>query len=204
LVLTVTFNSDKHCYLPMKIPRSSLPAGLLLAALGATVPAHATEYWTSEALLKDFFQTEKNPDRRVRLKPMSLPAAEVAAISKKLGVPVKQDWNFYIGVDGNQARLGYALLDNEIGLHEPIDFGVHFGLGGAVERVEIRAYREAYGDAVRSARFRRKFVGKTPADPIVAGRDVDIISGATLSSKAMALGVKRDTLVLEAALKNGL
>ena len=47
-------------------------------------------------------------------------------------------------------------------------------------------------------------LGKTAADPIVAGRDVDIISGATYSSKAMALGVKRGALVLQTALKNGL
>jgi Na+-translocating ferredoxin:NAD+ oxidoreductase subunit G len=47
-------------------------------------------------------------------------------------------------------------------------------------------------------------VGKTAADPIVAGKDISIVSGASISSKSVALGVKRDTLVLQAALKNGL
>jgi Na+-translocating ferredoxin:NAD+ oxidoreductase subunit G len=185
----------------MKIPRFPLPAGLLLAALGAALPAHATDYWTNEALLKDFFRTSK----RVAARSVTLPDADVAAIGKKLGVELRsKTWTIRVGEDENHQRTGYAILDDEIGLHEPIDFGVRFGLGGAVERVEIRAYREPYGDEVRGERFRKQFVGKTAADPIVAGRDVDIVSGATLSSKAMALGVKRDTLVLQAALKNGL
>ena len=31
-------------------------AALVLAAFGAALPAHATEYWTNEALLADFFK----------------------------------------------------------------------------------------------------------------------------------------------------
>lgn len=186
----------------MKIPRFSVSAGLLLLGLAFTLPAHATDYWTNGALLGDFFQVPgKSP--RVTFKPFTLSDADAAEIAKKLGAPVKKTWNIYFGVE-DQKRLGYAVLDDEIGLHEPIDFGVRFGVSGAVERVEIRAYREPYGDQVRQERFRKQFVGKTAADPIVAGKDVDIISGATYSSKAMALGVKRDTLVLQAALKNGL
>ena len=46
------------------------------------------------------------------------------------------------------------------------------------------AYREAYGDQVRSERFREQFVGKTARDPITAGQDIDIISGATLLVEA--------------------
>ena len=187
----------------MHIPRFSAPAGLLLAVLGAALPAHATDYWTNKDLLTDFFRSGKSP--RVGPRTVTLSDAEAAAIGKKLGAPVKKTWIVYVAEEAeDKKRLGYALLDQEIGLHEPIDFGVRFGLGGAVERVEVRAYREAYGDEVRQERFRKQFVGKTAGDPIVAGKDVDIISGATYSSRAMALGVKRGALVLETALKNGL
>ena len=40
-------------------------------------------------------------------------------------------------------------------------------------------------------------------NPNKLGKDIDIISGASISSKSIALGVKRDTLVLEAALGSG-
>lgn len=177
--------------------RPFLPAALLLALLGTAVPAHATEYWTFPKLLGEFFAGTE----RVTFKPCTLSAADAAAIEKKLGVPVKRDWSVYFGMIGDK-RTGYAVKDQELGLHELIDFGVRFGLGGAIERVEIMAYREPYGNEVRQQRFRAKFVGKTAANPITAGRDIDIISGATYSSKSVALGVKRDTLVLDAALKN--
>jgi Na+-translocating ferredoxin:NAD+ oxidoreductase RnfG subunit len=101
-------------------------------------------------------------------------------------------------------RTGYAILDAEIGLHEPIDFGVRFDDKGSVERLEIMAFREPYGDGVRAERFRAQFVGKTARDPITAGQDIDIVSGATLSSRSVALGVKRDALILASALRNGL
>jgi Na+-translocating ferredoxin:NAD+ oxidoreductase RnfG subunit len=188
----------------MKMPRLTAPAAFVLAALGAALPAHATEYWDRKALLEDFFkQGEVKP--QVSFKSFTLSDQEAAGIAQKLGVnasALKRDWSIYIGARDGQ-RVGFAVLDKEVGLHEYIDYGVKFGLNGAIERVEIIAYRENYGDQVRGTRYRSKFVGKTANDPIVAGKDIDIISGATYSSRSVALGVKRDTLVLAAALKNG-
>lgn len=185
----------------MRNSRLSASLGLLLAALAFVLPAHATQYFTPGKLLGDFFATAAGVSPRS----VTLGAADVAAIGQKLGAPLsKATWSVYVAEDKDKKRLGYAVLDHEIGLHEAIDYGVRFGLSGAVERVEIMEYREAYGDEVRSDRFRRQFVGKTASDPIVAGRDIDIVSGASYSSRALALGIKRDTLVLQAALKNGL
>ncbi len=193
----MTFRSDKAFLLIM---RASLLAGLLLAAAAAAVPAHASEYFTKDELLTSFFPGAKRTWRSV-----PLGDADVAAIGKRLGADLKKSaWTVYVFEDESHKRLGYAMLDAQIGLHEDIDFGVRFSPSGTVERVEVRAYREAYGDQVRGARFRNQFVGKTANDPIVAGQDIDIVSGASYSSKALALGVKRDTLVLQAALKSGL
>jgi hypothetical protein len=179
----------------------SLPRlALVVAALGAASTAHAAQYWTNEELLKNFFKSSAH----VGVHTFTLTDAEAAEIAGKLGAPLKRTtWHAYVGEDASQRRTGYALLDEEIGLHDYIDYGVRFGLSGAVERVEIRVYREPYGDQVRLPRFRQQFVGKTASDPIVAGKDIDIISGATYSSKAVALGVKRDALILQAALKSG-
>ncbi len=186
----------------MKIPRLTAPAGLLLALLGAALPAHAEDvYWTWPKLLADFFSTAKG----VTFREITLSDTEAAAIARKLGADLtSKTWTIRIGEDKDHRRIGYAIHDSEIGLHEKIDFGVRFDPKGAVSRVEIMVYREAYGDEVRGERFRSQFVGKTASDPITAGQDIDIISGASYSSKALALGVKRDTLILQAALKNGL
>lgn len=187
---------------PLLPRRRVAAAGLFLALAGAALPAHATEYWTPRNLLGDFFKGAK----KVGPRSVTLSDADAADIARKLGTEpsrLKKTWSVYVG-EADGKRAGFAILDAEIGLHEPIDFGVRFDEGGAVSRVEILAFREPYGDGVTAPRFRGQFVGKKAGDAITAGQDIDIVSGATLSSRSVALGVKRDTLVLQAALKNGL
>ncbi|MFO0762862.1 MAG: FMN-binding protein [Byssovorax sp.] len=191
---------------PRRRPRAELALAALGCVLGLALPAAAVEYWTPRAVLGSFF-TGASKESRITFKRVTLSDAEAEAIGKQLGTePVKKDWPVYFTQTGDKRDPAFGLAivgDQQIGLHEPIDFAVHFRGDGAVDRVEIMAYREAYGDEVRTERFRKQFVGKTAADPIVAGKDIDVISGASYSSKSVALGVKRDTLVIAAALKNG-
>lgn len=180
--------------------RWGLRVAAILALLATAVTAHAQEFWKIEPLLKSFF-----PNMGIKYTPVTLSDADAAQIAKTLGVKdVSRKWSIYYGhVDGKR-QTGFALIDHEKGLHEPIDFAVQFSEKGVVERIEIMVYREAYGSEVRRESFRKQFVGKSARDKLVAGQDIDIISGATYSSKSIALGVKRDALVLQAALKNGL
>jgi Na+-translocating ferredoxin:NAD+ oxidoreductase RnfG subunit len=164
----------------------------------ASMPAHAATYWTVPEVLKSFFESSK----KVSYKKIALDESTAAEIAKKLGTPLKREWVVYIAeTDGR--RDGYAIKDDEKGMHELIDYAVKYTTAGAIDRIEILEYREAYGDEVRGQRFRSQFKGKTASDPLVAGKDIDIVSGASISSRSIALGVKRDTLVLRAALKNG-
>jgi electron transport complex protein RnfG len=174
-------------------------AAVLLAGAAVAVPAYAATYWTVPALMKSFFSSSK----RVTFKRVTLPDAAAAELAKKLGQSsVQRDWVIYVGESDGKLD-GYAIVDAEKGMHEPIDFGVRFSPKGAVERVEVLVYREAYGDEIRAERFRAQFSGKTASDPITVGKDIDMISGASISSRSMALGVKRDALVLQTALKSG-
>jgi hypothetical protein len=50
---------------------------------------------------------------------------------------------------------------------------------------------------VRDPRFREQFVGKTAADPLRPGEEVVAVSGATISSRAMAVGVRRCLVLLD-------
>jgi Na+-translocating ferredoxin:NAD+ oxidoreductase subunit G len=225
-LLTLTFKNDNFVYRPMLRPspgptssllttsstppatsprpriarRLRLAAGALAtAAILAALPAYAATYWTVPGVMKSFFTSSK----RVTYKRITLPDPAASEIAKKIGVAsLKRDWVVYVGETDGKLD-GYAIVDDEKGMHEPIDFAVRFSPKGAVERVEVLVYREAYGDEVRGERFRSQFQGKTANDAITAGKDIDIVSGASISSRSMALGVKRDTLVLQAALKSG-
>jgi Na+-translocating ferredoxin:NAD+ oxidoreductase RnfG subunit len=180
--------------------RLRVAAGALAtAAVLTALPAYAATYWTVPGVMKSFFTSSK----RVTYKRITLAESAASEIAKKIGASsLRREWVVYVGESDGKLD-GYAIVDDEKGMHEPIDFAVRFSSKGAVERVEVLVYREAYGDEVRGERFRSQFQGKTANDAITAGKDIDIVSGASISSRSMALGVKRDTLVLQAALKSG-
>src|SRR5690606_3285224 len=67
-------------------------------------------------------------------------------------------------------------------------------LTGRLTAVAILDYTESLrrsrGDFLRSPRFQDQFQGKSIADPFNVRRDVDNISGATITVAAMARGVR--------------
>lgn len=87
--------------------------------------------------------------------------------------------------------LGSALLDAELGKHQPFDYLVAMDPAGKVLAVELLVYREAYGGGVRSEHFRSQFKGRDGHAELQLGKDVDAVSGATISSKTFADGVAK-------------
>lgn len=164
-------------------------AALFLFALTLSFPSSSRAedvYWTTKSLLKDFFKTSK----RVTYVKLDK-ARERAAIAKRLGhTPKRSSYVVFIAKTGDRVD-GYAVVDEEMGQHQPITFGVKISPDGKVERLEVMVYREGYGDEIREGRFRRQFEGKSKQDDLRFGTDVVAISGATISSKAMAVGVRR-------------
>ena len=59
------------------------------------------------------------------------------------------------------------------------------------------------GDEIRDARFRKQFRGKTSQDRLQVSHDIDVISGATISSVSMATGVKRAAILIDELMLNG-
>jgi Na+-translocating ferredoxin:NAD+ oxidoreductase RnfG subunit len=74
---------------------------------------------------------------------------------------------------------------------EPITFITVISPEGTVRQVEIMVYRESIGSEVRDHRFLGQYKDKTAEHPLRVGKDVANISGATLSARAVSLGVKR-------------
>lgn len=167
--------------------RQSLLALTLAAAAALPGRAEAEDvYFTTPALLTEFFKTSERVSY-VKVEG----AAGRRALEQVLGyAPAKASYVVFVARSGAKVD-GYAVIDDELGQHQPITFGVKLTPDGAVERAEVMVYREGYGAEVREARFRRQFSGKTVRDPLKLGDDVVAISGATLSAKAMAAGVRR-------------
>ncbi|HBG09831.1 MAG: RnfABCDGE type electron transport complex subunit G [Limnochordia bacterium] len=99
----------------------------------------------------------------------------------------------YQGVDDQGQIVGYAFV------------GEGNGYGGAVRvlvgvdentdqilNVKILNHAETpgLGSRIEEEGFRSQFAGKTVQDPIAINQDIDIISGATISSRAVADAVR--------------
>ena len=95
--------------------------------------------------------------------------------------------------------LGYAVVCEEIGKHRPITFITAVTPEGKIKDVAVMMYREAYGGEVRYPGFTKQFKGKDLDDPIAARRDIRNVSGATLSARAMARGVRKALAVIQLA-----
>jgi hypothetical protein len=117
----------------------------------------------------------------------TLTAAQADMIRKRSGQrvtnPQLRVWRVSTG--------GWFMVDQVIGKHEFITFALGIDASGAVKGVEILDYRESYGGEVNAGAWRAQFVGKRADAPLKLGDDIRNISGATLSSKHIADGVRR-------------
>jgi hypothetical protein len=89
------------------------------------------------------------------------------------------------------AILGYAVIVEEIGKHRPITFVVGVGTDHKIKDAALMVYREAYGGEVRDRRFLQQYKGKQLKDPLLPYRDIQNISGATMSVEAIGRGSKK-------------
>jgi Na+-translocating ferredoxin:NAD+ oxidoreductase RnfG subunit len=87
--------------------------------------------------------------------------------------------------------LGFARVRNVKGKDQPITFLVAIDAQDALKDVDVLVYREPYGGEVAYEPWRKQFRGKTTTAPLIVGKDIKNISGATISSHSVTLGVRQ-------------
>lgn len=120
-----------------------------------------------------------------------LDGAAKKRIKHESGMRVRSSTVEGIRVQRGAETSGWVYLDEVIGKHEYITYAVGIDASGAVRGIEILDYRETKGGAVREAFWRAQFRGKTGADRLRLGKDIENISGATLSCRNLTDGVRR-------------
>ena len=160
---------------------SKVLAGLALASPIPLV-ARAETY-----LSQDQAATVLFPGVKLQLRVMELSPDDMASIEKASGEKVPSPHVRAAWGPGGEAMF----VDAVIGKHAYITYAVGISSDGKVRGVEIMDYRETVGYQVREDRWRRQFVGKTSRDPVRIDKDIQNISGATLSSSHVTNGVRR-------------
>jgi hypothetical protein len=99
--------------------------------------------------------------------------------------------------------IAYVCIDNMIGKERPITYLIRIDHpSGQIAMVEIMEYREAIGAEVSAPKFLGQFRHKTVEDPIRLHQDIRNLTGATLSSRALADGARKILHLYEAYLRN--
>jgi hypothetical protein len=170
---------------------------ICLGAAVALSEAQAVEYTTPQKLLAEQFHGSE----RVTFRKIQLDPGQRTTVEKRLGRALpKAQYTFFVATTREHTD-GYALFDEQLGQHEPISFATFFDPEGKVTRVEIVAYREPFGDGVRAERFRKQFVGRGAESTFRPGADIDAISGATISSRSLCVGVERAAVLFDVAVR---
>lgn len=158
-----------------------------LLAVSAMLPVHslsAKSYLSPEQAKQILWGDTPLAKFDVRLS-----AAQMQSIASASGTRVRsanlQAWKT---ADG-----GWFLIDQVIGKHENIDLAVALMPDGKVKGIEVLAYRESYGDEVMNAKWRDQFRGKDHSATLRLDREIQNISGATLSCRHITDGINRLT-----------
>ncbi len=159
--------------------------------LVSSLPGYAVTYLTVEQAQQTIF-----PGQRFIAFPLVLTDAQRSEIKKKSSVSVRvkeiKAWHV--------AGVGIFIVDEVLGKHEFITYAIGIQPDGSVKQVEIMDYRESYGYEIRNENWREQFIGKTAESSLKLDSDIKNISGATLSCRHIADGVKRVLATYEIAL----
>ncbi len=153
-------------------------------------------YLTPTDALREVFPPDDAPllDRA----DLALTPAERARVEKRLGTRVFEDgFAVHRGRARDGSVAGYAIITEEVGKYRPITFIVAIAPDAKVKEVAVLVYRESHGGDVRRRRFLAQFLGKGRDDPIKQNKDILNVSGATLSVRSVARGVRKVLAVVD-------
>lgn len=105
----------------------------------------------------------------------------------------KDDMTFYIGLDDEGNKKGIAFKTTGSGFNGPIEIMVGYDpKEGTLLGIEILSMTETpgLGAKIQEEAFKGQFKGKSVEDEFIAKQDVEAISGATISSTAVADAIK--------------
>ncbi len=150
----------------------------------------------ADSLIQSSFKNIFSAAHTIEQKEIRLSGQEQARIAEKLAEPFFQEALMVYAVRGPERIDGFGLLVDVSGKHGPIAVLVALTPDRRIKGIRILKNREMRGSWIKNKRFLRQFVGKSLDDPIKLNRDIDAVSGATVSSAAVAKAARHALTIL--------
>ena len=100
-------------------------------------------------------------------------------------------------ISESNSLVGVAILDNVLGKSLPITYLTCFNMDGQLINAHIVKYREDYGYEVGNKRWLNQFIGLDVNSDFIIGKNIDGISGATISVNSVTRGINRSAIIVE-------
>ena len=114
-----------------------------------------------------------------------------ALVQNKVKQRFYRDELYYWTISNNDTTIAYALMDNVLGKTMPITFLVIVEIDGRIINSEVIKYREAYGGEVDNKNWLAQFTNSTDTSQFIVGKNIDGISGATISVNSLSKGIQK-------------
>lgn len=132
----------------------------------------------------------------------TISAEEIEKINKrarlKLDPATDNTFEFTVA-KANGEIIGYAAQDAVPGKWGLIYYMIAFKPNGQIKDVVVLSYEEQRGKPIAKKRFLKQFRKKSTKNKIRLMKDIKGVTGASMSSRGMADGVRKMTHVLEVA-----
>jgi electron transport complex protein RnfG len=147
----------------------------------------ASQVVSLEQGLKDMFGTEKTIPKEI-----TVTAEQVKDVNKKFGQTLIVETGKPVPYTFYSAKSGDAAIETQQGKWGQIQMIILMDAAtGKVKNLEVLALSEKRGRPIVMRNFLSQFVGKGMGDTIEVSRTINAVTGATISSRAVAIAVKR-------------
>ena len=111
----------------------------------------------------------------------------------KTSIKFENELDKVFEADKNSNKKGYVFLLHPRGYGGPIEMVVGVDLDGKVLGISIVSNNETpgLGAGIIDPKFQKQFKGKSSSDKLEVGQDIDGLTGATISSKAVTKAVSQ-------------
>jgi len=155
-----------------------IPAAVVAAAAPASAKIYLTEKQAQNLMYPGATFTEKF---------LTLDADKSNFLSREANAPIHAQVMKAWQVKATDGSEGWFILDQVEGKGDIITYAIALDDQGIVKRIEILECVADY-DTIIMPKWRAQFTGRKVGDPMT---DIKTISGATLSSRHIAEGVRR-------------
>lgn len=166
----------------MKIRMRKLP-GLILISLGLFLSCHS-----ASASLSAKVQKRMDKELKKQLGSAMFKRENITIENKELSFDFEKDQLFKLSL--NNAPKGYILVKEAMGRYHSFKFMVFVNPELEIEKVYVLQYDEDYGSEITSKKWLLQFKGFNPQSEFKYKQNIDAISGATISSKSITIGIK--------------